>query len=150
MQNNQKDKSDLTFLGSGSIPCPLENRVKGGKPPYYTPERELPKKLKGLHSPIYVFSHFVVGSSLWYKKKSGGGEMCEHPSDISSREAGCVKEVLCKKCISRVWKKIGDTGNLFDFKPKEYPICPECLKKARETMKAFTRDMEGSDDADVE
>lgn len=149
MQSNQKDRSDLMFLGSASILCRLENRVKGGKPPI-PHESEQPKKLKGLYSPIYVFSHFVVACSLRYKKKSGGGKMCELPSCISSREAGCVKEVLCEKCLSRVRKKIGDTGNLFDFKPKEYPICPECLKKARKVMKEFAEDLLGSDDADVE
>jgi NAD-dependent SIR2 family protein deacetylase len=75
--------------------------------------------------------------------------MCELPSCIRSREAGYVEEVLCKKCKAKVWKKIGDTGNLFDFKPKEYPICPECLKKARKVMKEFAEDLLGPDVADV-
>jgi hypothetical protein len=70
MNSNQKDKSDLTFLGSASIPCPLENRVKGGKPPI-PHEREQPKKLKGLQSPIYVFSHFVVGVRSGIRKNQG-------------------------------------------------------------------------------
>jgi len=40
MSSNQKDKSDLTFLGSGSIPYPPENRVEGGKPPYKPPNAD--------------------------------------------------------------------------------------------------------------
>jgi hypothetical protein len=70
MKNNQKDKGDLMFLGSGSIPRPLENRVKGGKPPI-PHEREQPKKLNGLQCPIYVFSHFVVGVRSGIKKNQG-------------------------------------------------------------------------------
>ena len=69
MEKIQKDKSGLALLGlMSSRP---KKRGEGALPPYYTPEREQPKKLKGLYSPIYVFSHFVVGVRSGIKKNQG-------------------------------------------------------------------------------
>ena len=149
MQNNEKDKSDLTFLGSRSIPCQLKNRVIGGKPPI-PHEREQPKKLKGLHSPILCFFPLRGRRSFWYQKKSGGDKMCELPSCISQREDGLVKDALCDECRARVNEAMERTGkDLFDVLEEEHPLCEQCSKKARKVMKEFAEDLLGSDDADV-
>jgi hypothetical protein len=132
MQNNEKHKSDLTFLGSGSIPCPLENRVKGGKPPI-PHESEQPKKLKGLHSPILCFSPLRGRRSLWYQKKSGGDKMCYNALDVWSEAIEVVLGALCDECRAKVEEKLQESYvKLFELPVEEYPICQECMKKAKD------------------
>jgi len=76
--------------------------------------------------------------------------MCMRRTALVSWASERVKDVLCKECLSRVKKKIGNTGKfLVEFAPEEYPLCPECLKKANHALKKFSEEMLRANDADV-
>jgi hypothetical protein len=76
-----------------------------------------------------------------YKKKSGGDKMCFNALDVWSEAIHVVLGALCDECRAKVEEKLEESSQkLFDLPVEEYPICQDCMKKAKDIFDEIARD----------
>ena len=68
--------------------------------------------------------------------------MCISWAEIRADEEGAVIDILCKRCLQKVDRKLREGETLFDFPKEEYGFCKACTKRIDE----FFRNKEGEED----